>query len=80
MKLLVEEATLQVGTTPVCLQYLGCAAGATLPNYSEFCDRDGCWQENVIDHRLLEFSVREVLNKTATRVMGGLSNAKVDDH
>ena len=43
-----------------------------------FIDRVGVSKrENIIDLGLLEFSVREVLNKTATRVMGVLDPLKV---
>lgn len=43
-----------------------------------FCNRAGiAKRENVIEFELLEFSVREILNKTAPRVMGVLKPIKL---
>lgn len=43
-----------------------------------FCNRAGiAKRENVIEFELLEFSVREILNKTAPRVMGVLDPLKL---
>jgi len=44
----------------------------------EFCDRAGvARRDNVIEYELLEFTVREELNRTAHRVMGVLDPLKV---
>ncbi len=44
----------------------------------EFCDRAGiAKRDNVIEYELLEFTVREELNRTAHRVMGVLDPLKV---
>ena len=52
--------------------------GYTPASIRNFCDRVGvAKRENVIDVALLEFSVREDLNKTAPRVMGVLRPLKV---
>jgi glutaminyl-tRNA synthetase len=52
--------------------------GYTPASIRNFCDRVGvAKRENVIDVALLEFSVREELNKTASRVMGVLRPLKV---
>lgn len=52
--------------------------GYTPMSIRNFCDRAGvARRENVIDVALLEFSVREDLNKTAPRVMGVLNPLKV---
>ena len=52
--------------------------GYTPASIRSFCDRIGvAKRENVIDVALLEFSVREDLNKVAPRVMGVLRPLKV---
>jgi glutaminyl-tRNA synthetase len=52
--------------------------GYTPASIRNFCDRVGvAKRENVIDVALLEFSVREDLNKTAPRVMGVLDPLRV---
>src|SRR5207248_11532620 len=52
--------------------------GYTPASIRNFCDRIGvAKRENVIDVALLEFSVREDLNKTANRVMGVLRPLRV---
>jgi glutaminyl-tRNA synthetase len=52
--------------------------GYTPASIRNFCDRVGvAKRENVIDFALLEFSIREDLNKTAPRVMGVLRPLKV---
>jgi glutaminyl-tRNA synthetase len=52
--------------------------GATPASLRNFCDRVGVAKKrNVIDVGLLEFCVREDLNKTAPRVMGVLRPLKV---
>ncbi|MFZ2490239.1 MAG: glutamine--tRNA ligase/YqeY domain fusion protein [Thermoanaerobaculia bacterium] len=52
--------------------------GYTPASIRNFADRVGvARRENVIDVALLEFSVREDLNKTASRVMGVLSPLRV---
>jgi len=52
--------------------------GYTPASIRNFCDRVGvAKRENVIDVALLEFSIREDLNKTAARVMGVLRPLKV---
>jgi glutaminyl-tRNA synthetase len=52
--------------------------GYTPASIRNFCDRVGvAKRENVIDVALLEFSVREDLNRTANRVMGVLHPLRV---
>jgi len=52
--------------------------GYTPASIRNFCDRVGvAKRENVIDVALLEFSVREDLNRTANRVMGVLRPLRV---
>ena len=52
--------------------------GYTPASIRNFCDRVGvAKRENVIDVALLEFSVREDLNKSASRVMGVLDPLRV---
>jgi glutaminyl-tRNA synthetase len=52
--------------------------GYTPASIRNFCDRVGvAKRENVIDFALLEFSIRDDLNKTAPRVMGVLRPLKV---
>ena len=52
--------------------------GYTPASIRSFCDRVGvAKRENVIDVALLEFSVREDLNRTANRVMGVLRPLRV---
>ncbi len=52
--------------------------GYTPASIRSFCDRVGvAKRENVIDVALLEFSVRDDLNKTAARVMGVLRPLRV---
>src|SRR5205807_2408250 len=52
--------------------------GYTPASIRNFCDRVGvAKRENIIDVALLEFSVREDLNKTASRVMGVLRPLRV---
>src|SRR5207253_1670075 len=52
--------------------------GYTPLSIRNFCDRVGvAKRENVIDFALLEFSVREDLNKSAPRVMGVLDPMRV---
>jgi glutaminyl-tRNA synthetase len=52
--------------------------GYTPASIRNFCDRVGvAKRENVIDVALLEFSLREDLNKTAPRIMGVLRPLKV---
>ncbi|MGZ5475724.1 MAG: glutamine--tRNA ligase/YqeY domain fusion protein [Thermoanaerobaculia bacterium] len=52
--------------------------GYTPASIRNFCDRVGvARRENVIDFALLEFSIREDLNKSAPRVMGVLRPLKV---
>ena len=52
--------------------------GYTPASIRNFCDRIGvARRENVIDVAVLEFSIREDLNKTAPRVMGVLRPLKV---
>jgi glutaminyl-tRNA synthetase len=55
--------------------------GYTPAAIRNFCDRVGvARRENVIDVALLEFSVREDLNRTASRVMGVLRPLRVVIH
>jgi glutaminyl-tRNA synthetase len=52
--------------------------GYTPASVRNFCDRVGvAKRENVIDVALLEFSIREDLNKSASRVMGVLDPLRV---
>src|SRR5438477_8173758 len=52
--------------------------GYTPAAIRNFCDRIGvARRENVIDVALLEFSIREDLNRTANRVMGVLHPLRV---
>ena len=72
-------ATWPAGTTPGCPPWPEFAAGVIPPRPSaHFCERIGvAKRENLVDLALLEYCVREDLNRRAPRVMGVLRPLKV---
>jgi glutaminyl-tRNA synthetase len=76
---LVEERHVQGWDDPRMPTIAGLRRrGYTPASIRNFCDRVGvAKRENVIDVALLEFSVREDLNRTANRVMGVLRPLRV---
>ncbi|WP_115460750.1 glutamine--tRNA ligase/YqeY domain fusion protein [Winogradskyella aurantiaca] len=77
--LLVEEGIVSGWDDPRMPTISGLRRRGYTPNsIREFIDRVGvAKRENIIDVALLEFSVREDLNKTANRVMGVLDPLKL---
>ena len=76
---LVEQGVVNGWTTRECRQFPVCVGGDTTPeSIRSFADTVGiAKRENVVDVSLLEFHVREHLNRIAPRVMAVLNPVKL---